>query len=197
MQAVTISATPRTQSGKNVARRLRAAGRVPAVVYGKGQAARPLTVSPDDLLAALHSDYGKNIVVALEIEGKTMQAMIGEYQYHPVSRELLHADFVEIHEQSIVNVKVPLRLKGRARGVVMGGKLRQVFRELPLRCKPADVPVEIVHDITELDLEQHVAVKDLAVPEGVSVLLREKQTVAVVATDRRAKKDTDEEKAKA
>lgn len=193
MQAIKISATPRTQSGKNAARRLRAAGQVPAVAYGKGAPAQALSVDPDAVIAALNSDRGKNVVVELDVDGKTTSAMIAEYQYHPLSRELLHADFVEVSDVGAVDIRVPLRLKGRSKGVVMGGKLRQVFRELPIRCFPSQIPVELVHDISELDIDQHVSVADLNLPEGVSVLYREKQTVALVAIDRRAKKDGEEE----
>jgi large subunit ribosomal protein L25 len=195
MQAIKISATPRTQSGKNAARRLRASGQVPAVIYGKGEPARPLSVNPDEVASALYSERGRNVVVSLEVEGKSTQAMIAEYQYHPLSRELLHTDFVEVSDETPVEVKVPLRLTGRSKGVVMGGKLRQVFRELPVRCLPNQIPVELVHDITELDIEGHVAVADLALPEGVSVLQRAKQTVALVTLDRRAKKTDEEEQA--
>ncbi len=197
MQAIKITATSRTQSGKNAARRLRSSGQVPAVVYGKGAPARPVTVSPEDVLSALGSERGKNVVLALSLDGTETQAMIAEYQYHPVSRELLHADFVEVDETRQVEVSVPLRLTGRSKGVVMGGKLRQVFRDLPVRCTPNQIPVELVHDITELDIDQHVAVKDLNLPEGVTVAYREKQTVALVALDRRAKKDGEDDKADA
>jgi len=121
-----------------------------------------------------------------------VQATSAEYQYHPVSRQLLHADFIEVTEETVVEVNVPLTLTGKPKGVVMGGKLRQVFRDLPVRCKPSLIPVEIVHDVTELDLDQHVAAKDLSLPAGVTVSLREKQTVALVASDKHKKADEEE-----
>lgn len=185
-----VSATPRDSRGKNAARRLRAEGLIPAVAYGKGEEAVALAVSPDEVKAALFSDYGVNVVVELEVQGQTkVPAMIAEYQYHPLSRELLHADFVKVSDSHPVTVEVPLELTGRSKGIVMGGKLRQVFRTLPVRCVPSKIPVRLSHDITNIELEQNVAVSDLALPEGVEVLLPAKRTVASVGMDRRAKKD--------
>jgi large subunit ribosomal protein L25 len=192
MQAIKITATPRSTTGKNANRRLRADGKIPAVAYGQGRPARDLAVQPEAVANALHSDRGRNVVVSLEVDGQAVQAMIAEYQYHPVSRKLLHADFIEVTDETVVEVNVPLNLTGKPKGVVMGGKLRQVFRELPLRCKPSLIPVQIVHDVTELDLDQHVAAKDLALPAGVTVALREKQTVALVAADKHKKGEEDE-----
>ncbi len=189
-----VSAIARSVRGKNAARRLRADGKIPAVAYGEGQDVLSLSVSPDDVKKALFSDYGVNVVVELEVDGKAAgKAMIADYQYHPVSRSLLHADFIRVSEDTKVTVKVPLELSGRPRGVVMGGTLRQVFRELPVRCTPGTIPVKIVHDITSLELDTHLTVADLNVPEGVEVLLPEKRTVVSVAVDRRAKKDEAEE----
>lgn len=192
MQAIKITATPRSNTGKNANRRLRASGMIPAVAYGQGGPARDLAVSPEAVVHALSSERGRNVVVSLEVEGKAVDAMIAEYQYHPVSRSLLHADFIEVTEETIVDVNIPLNLTGKAKGVVMGGKLRQVFREVPVRCKPSLIPVEIVHDVTELDLDQHVHAKDLKLPAGVTVALRERQTVAVVAADKRSKAEEEE-----
>jgi large subunit ribosomal protein L25 len=192
MQAIKISATPRSTTGKNANRRLRASGLIPAVTYGQGRPARGLAVAPEAVIHALSSERGRNVVVELEIEGQAVEAMIAEYQYHPVSRSLLHADFIEVTEDTVVDVEVPLRLTGKPKGVLMGGKLRQVFRDLPLRCKPALIPIEIVHDVTEIDLDQHVAAQDMQLPAGVTVSLREKQTVAVVAADKHKKGDEEE-----
>jgi len=191
MQAIKITATSRSSTGKNANRRLRASGMIPAVAYGQGRKARDLAVSPEAVVHALSSDRGRNVVVSLEVEGAAVTAMIAEYQYHPVSRSLLHADFIEVTEETVVDVNVPLNLTGKPKGVVMGGKLRQVFREVPVRCKPELIPVEIVYDVTELDLDQHVHAKDLILPAGVTVALRDKQTVAVVAADKH-KKDEEE-----
>ncbi|MCH2109968.1 MAG: 50S ribosomal protein L25, partial [Polyangiaceae bacterium] len=157
-----------------------------------------LSLEPEFLVEVLESQLGVNTIVELDIDGKDkVQAMIAEYQYHPVSRELLHADFVAVDESTHVEVRVPLVLVGRAKGIVLGGKLRQVFRELPVRCLPSQIPAAIEHDITELGIEETVAAGELKLADGVEVTLGEKQTVAMVATDRRAKAEEEEEGAEA
>ena len=198
MQVTKISAIPRTDNGKGVSRRLRAAGKLPAVTYGPGIDPICLVVSPDEVTDVLLSERGRNSVVELDIEGgKKVTAMICDYQYHPVSRKLLHADFFQVQEDSKVEVTVPLHLTGKAKGVTMGGKLRQVYRELPLSCTPATIPVDLHHDITDLELDQNLKVSDLVLPEGVEVLLGAKRTIATIATDRRAKKDDEKDEEKA
>lgn len=189
MQVTKIAATTRTENGKGACRRLRAQGKLPAVAYGAGSETRSLVVDPEIVTSVLTSDFGINSVVELDVEGKSTTAMIGAYQYHPVSRKLLHADFVEVKDDQKIEVKIRLRLTGKAKGIVMGGKLREVFRELPIRCVPSAIPKELVHDITELDLEQSVSVNELSLPEGVEVLLDGKRTVVVIAMDRRAKEE--------
>jgi len=196
MQVTKIAATTRTEHGKGACRRLRAAGQLPAVTYKKGVETRALVVSPIEVTKVLTSAHGVNSLVELDVEGKSIKAMIGEYQYHPLSRKLLHADFIEVAEDQKVDVQVPLRLTGKAKGIVLGGKLRTVFRELPLRCVVTAIPAEVTHDITELDLDDSLSAGDLVLGEGVEILLPPKRTVAVIATDRRAKAEEGAEETK-
>ncbi len=194
MQVNKIAAESRSESGKGIARRLRAAGRIPAVAYGKGVGPLALSVDPGEVKTILTSTLGVNSVLELDIAGgQKVQAMIADYQYHPVSRALLHADFIAVDAETPVEVKVPLVLHGKAKGIVLGGKLRQVFREVPVSCVPAQIPAEIRHDISELDIEQTVAAGELSLPEGVTLAVDVKRTVAMVATDRRAKMAESEE----
>lgn len=181
MESIKVSADRRSESGKGVASRLRATGKIPAVAYGKQLPAQALAVSPDALKAVFASAWGSNNVIELDVEGKDkLTVLLRDYQYHPVSRQLLHADFVQIHLDQPVEVDVPLELTGKPAGVVKGGTLRQVFRKLPIRALPNDIPVKIVHDVTALDLDGHVAPKDLSLPEGVTVRLPPEQTVAAI-----------------
>jgi large subunit ribosomal protein L25 len=181
MESIKVSADRRSESGKGVASRLRATGKIPAVAYGKQLPAQALAVSPDAIKTVLGSAHGNNNVIELDVEGKDkLTVLLRDYQYHPVSRQLLHADFVQIHLDQPVDVEVPLELPGKPVGVIKGGTLRQVFRKLPIRCLPNDIPVKIVHDVTGLDLDGHVAPKDLALPPGVSVRLPPEQTVAAI-----------------
>jgi large subunit ribosomal protein L25 len=181
MESIKVSASRRSESGKGVASRLRATGKIPAVAYGKQLPAQTLAVSPDSLKLVFSSAWGANTVIELDVEGKDkLTVLLRDYQYHPVSRQLLHADFVQIHLDQTVDVEVPLELPGKPVGVIKGGTLRQVYRKLPIRCLPNNIPVKVVYDVTELDLDGHVAPKDLALPEGVAVRLPPEQTLAAI-----------------
>jgi len=182
MQLAKITATHRQAAGKNKSRRMRLAGTIPAIAYGKGEAALSIAVSPKEIVGVLAQPLGRNSPIELDVEGKQkLTVLLTDYQYHPVSRELLHADFLKIALDAPVHVDVPLELTGKAKGVVAGGELRQVYRRVPVRCLPKDIPVKLVHDITELELDHSLPVSALALPAGVSVLLPADQTVAAVA----------------
>lgn len=193
MELRKVTASARQETKKGAMRRLRASGRIPAVAYGKQLQPRSLSVSPKDLEDILHSERGRNTVIELDVEGSDkLTVLLSQYQYHPVGRHLLHADFLQIDLKDQVQVDVPFELTGRSRGVVMGGTLRQVFRKLPVRCLPEHIPVKITHDITELDLEQHVHVEDLKLPEGVAIELAPKRTVAGIITEKKRGKDAED-----
>lgn len=195
MSPNTLDASLRTQGGNGPARRLRAAGLIPAVAYGKDFEALSLAVSPKALSAILGGERGLNTVVDLKIEGRDalVHTMVTEYQIHPVTRELLHSDFKQIDINKPVDAKVTLELVGRPKGVTAGGNLKQVYRKVPLRCRPADVPVKLVHDITELGLDEVIAVEDLKLPEGVAVTLPAERTIAGIYANKHLKTDDEEE----
>ena len=168
MENVSLQANSRTDNGKGVCRRLRAEGLIPAVVYGMGSAPQSLTVSPKLLSKIMLSKLGLNSVIELKIDDKAaVSAMVHEYQYHPVTRELVHADFVQIDVNAEIDVDVPLVFTGKPKGVVMGGILRQIYRTVPLRCKPALVPSSVEVDISNLKIEEFVLAGNLPLTEGV------------------------------
>ncbi|HEV8551145.1 MAG TPA: 50S ribosomal protein L25 [Polyangiaceae bacterium] len=182
-----ISASARDGKGKGEAARLRRSGRIPAIAYGKKLAAQSLAVAPEELRSVLTSERGRNTVIELDVDGKNkLTVLLRDYQHHPVSRALLHADFVQIALDEPVDVQIPLEVTGKPVGVVKGGVLRQVFRRIPVRCLPQKIPVKIVHDVTELDLDGHVQAKSLALPEGVEVRLPAEQTVIAIVTEKAA-----------
>jgi large subunit ribosomal protein L25 len=194
MELRKVTADVRADHGKGASARLRKTGKIPAVAYGKNLPAQALAVSPGDLSTVLKSDHGRNSVIELDVSGKNkLTVLIRDYQYHPLSRELLHADFVQIALDQPVDVDVPLETTGKAKGVVDGGMLRQVFRRVPVRCLPEKIPVKLVHDVTALGVNEHVLVKDLSVPEGVAVRLPAEQTVLAVAFEKQV---AEEEEAK-
>lgn len=183
-----VEATRRTTTGKGINRKLRRAGQIPAVIYGEGGPAESITLDPVALLKAFDPARRGNTVLLLNItDGSSTQqqkVMLKDYQSDALRGDLLHADFVRVHDETVVNVDVPLRLTGKAKGIVLGGKLYQVFRKLPISCKTTDIPAEIVADVTSLDVGSILAVSGLSLPEGVTVRLREQQTVAHVSMPR-------------
>ena len=181
----TVQATPRKESGKGAARRLRATGQIPAVAYGKDLAATPLALAPKDVVTVLKSERGKNTVLQMKLEGKDLLVMIKDYELHPVTRTLQHVDFVEVRLDRPVDVDIPLIALGKVAGVVAGGVLRQVYRTLPVRCLPDKIPLKVEADVTHLELGQHIATKDLKLPEGVEPRVPAEQTlIAVVAPEK-------------
>jgi large subunit ribosomal protein L25 len=195
MQAIKVQAEERSNSGKGASRQLRAAGKIPAIFYGKGKTSTTIAVSPKELKAAVTGEFGVNNIIELEFGGKSHQTLLIDYQYHPVTRELLHADFYSFEDNRTVDVEVPLEMTGKPKGIVLGGRLRQVFLRIPVRCRAKDIPAKIVHDVTELGVEDMFRVKDLALPAGVEVRYPANQTLGGVYGNRRKQGDEEEEKA--
>jgi large subunit ribosomal protein L25 len=164
----TLQAVKRGDKGKNEARRHRAAGRLPAVVYGPvagGAHGQPLavTVEPKELSRILHTEAGANTLISLRIDGEAeTRVLVKDYQLDPITRELLHADFYRVAMDKAITVTVSITLKGEAKGVkVQGGVVDFVTREIELECLPADIPETITVDVTELMMHQGIRVKDL------------------------------------
>lgn len=180
-----LKAQSRAVAGKSEARRVRRSGFVPAIAYGRELTSTPIAVAPKEVAAILKSEHGKNTVIQLDLDGKALLAMIRDFTVHPVQRSLEHVDFVEVKLDRPVDVDVPLIPIGKAVGVAKGGVLRVVHRLVPVRCLPDRIPVKIETDVTHLELGEHVATKDLKLPEGVTVRLALEQTlVAVVAPEK-------------
>ena len=159
----TLEAVRRQTIGKNEANRLRAAGRIPAVVYGDKRQAESIAVDPKALLKILRSQSGVNTLISLKLEGAgDTRVLVREYQIHPVERHLLHADFYYVAMDKVLRVTVPVHLTGEAKGVkVDGGVVDFVHRDIVVECLPADIPEHITIDISNLGLHDGVRVRDL------------------------------------
>jgi large subunit ribosomal protein L25 len=163
----TLESVRREGTGKNEARRLRAAGRMPAVLYGRQAPGEPtrsvsVAVDPKALLKILHSESGVNSLISLSLDGADARVMVKEYQLDPVTHRLLHADFYQLAMDQAITVTVPVVLRGEARGVkLQGGMLDFVTREIEVECLPGDIPEHIDIDVTELLLNQSVRVREL------------------------------------
>jgi large subunit ribosomal protein L25 len=171
MEPLALTTENRAETGKGAMRRLRAKGLTPAIFYGPGKSAVKLAVSPKGLSHALQTPYRRNQVIALDVGGERKLAMVRELQVHPISREIQHVDFYEVDIKKTVDVKVPFATEGRAKGVIAGGEIFVVFRELPLRSTPDRIPALVKVDVTNMELGDTLRVKDLALPEGVSAAL--------------------------
>ena len=164
----TLEAVKRSDKGKNEARRHRAAGRLPAVVYGtvkdgKAPVGVPVTVDPKGLLRILHSDSGVNTLITLKLDGGSTQVLVKEYQLDPVTHALLHADFYQLAMDKAIVVTVPVLIRGESKGVkVQGGLLDFVTREIQVECLPANIPEHIDVDVSELELHGSIRLRDIA-----------------------------------
>ena len=160
----TLQAVKRGDKGKNEARRHRAAGRLPAVVYGAGGAPMPVTVEPKALSRILHSESGANTLIALAVDGEAeSRVLVKEFQLDPVTRHLLHADFYRVAMDKPITVTVSVVLEGEPKGVKQqGGILDFVQREVSIECLPGDIPEHIVIDVSELMLNEGVRLRDVA-----------------------------------
>lgn len=193
MEPLALPTETRVETGKGAMRRLRARGLTPAVFYGpKSPTAVQLAVSPKALLHALATPYRRNQVMALDVAGERKLAMVRELQVHPLTRAVQHVDFYEVSLDRTIDVRVPFFTEGRAKGVIAGGEITAIFREVPLRATPDRVPSEIRVDVTNMELGHVMRVKDLALPEGVSALLDPERSVVTCAEPRKRPTDEDE-----
>jgi len=172
MAEILVSAKSRSDRGKNAARRLRASGMIPAVVYGGKSDAQAVSVDPKTLLKVLRSEAGRNTILSLDLEGggKT-SAILKSWQVDPVDERFIHADFYRIAMDVAIRVKVPVLAKGEARGVkVDAGILEIIMREVEVECLPGDIPERIEVDVTDLGLHGAIRVSELKVSEKVKIL---------------------------
>lgn len=166
----TLQAVNRTGRGKNEARRLRVSGKVPAVIYGAQKAGDavapvPVAVSPKELMRILHSASGVNTLITLNVEGGgTQRVLVKEFQLDPVTQGLLHADFYRVNLERKITVTVPIVLHGDAKGVKQqDGVLEFLHKDIEVECLPTAIPEHIDLDVSGLELNQAIYVKDIAV----------------------------------
>lgn len=179
---LTLQAETRTDSGKGVARKLRAAGKVPGVVYGAGQAATAIAVDRRELTHALATDAGLNVLIDLKVGGDTFLTLARELQRDPLRGDIKHVDFVKIDRDVAIEVEVPINVIGDSIGVREGGAVEHHLWSIKVSCKPGNVPEHIDADITDVALHEHFKVSQLTVPAGVTVLNDPDENVVTVAT---------------
>lgn len=171
MAQIVIQTESRKPGGKNVNRRMRVAGRIPAVLYGQGKNPLPLAVDPEVVREVLYSDSGRNTIFAVSVDGGAQtNAMVKDYQLDPVRGNLIHADFLQIAMDRTLELTVPVEIVGESEGVKLGGLMDIVTREIEIECLPADIPESITVDITGLMINDNIRVKSLPANPKVKIL---------------------------
>jgi len=174
----------RTSTGKGAARRLRAQGRIPAILYGRGRESLPLALDPRALERILRAG-GANTLLDLTVEGhpeiKDTVALVKELQRDPLRGTIVHADLYAVDLNRTVRVEVPVHLVGKARGLEFGGILEHTLREIELECLPRAIPDFIEVDVTALEVGDVLHARDIQLPEGVTMVTDPEQAVVAVA----------------
>ena len=171
MSTSTLVAQSRTATGSAAARRMRAEGHIPAVIYGLGMDPLSVSVERRDLRLALSGAAGVNTVLSLEVGGKKYPAVVKELQRHPIKRTVSHIDFLTVNMNEELTVHVPLRLEGEAKAVAAeGGLVDPSVDSIEVSCTPANIPNEFVIDITDMQPHDIIRLADVPMPAGVTAL---------------------------
>ena len=184
MKEVVVEANTRDSVGKNKSRRLRRQGMIPGILYGADQPSVALSVDPKMLLQILHSESGANTLFQLGLQGEAQRShvMIKEYQVDPLGGHLLHADFVRIKMDEVVEVEVPVHFTGESVGVKLdGGILDHVTRAVAVSCLPGNIPEQITIDVSALKIGDSLRVSDLPRTDRYTILSDPEQTIVVIS----------------
>jgi|SRR5579871_3157796 len=188
MEVGKLNVTQRANKGSSAVRKLRAAGKIPAVVYGKGADPVMLSLDPTELLKSLDPLKRTNTVIAMSIDGQaTINVMLREWQRDTLRGHVTHADFIRVDLTKDVHATVPIVLTGKPEGVKLGGTLHQVVRALDISCTPDKIPVQLEVNVEELGMGDALHVRDLKLPAGVKPLLDGGQTICTVTAPKAEK----------
>jgi len=199
---INIKAKVRDQSGKGANRKLRQKGFTPAILYGNREKALPLYFDTNEFNKKTHGELHENTIFNLKIEGDPVSkdepiiAIVKESQFEPITDKMVHIDFYEMKTGKLVSMEVPVKTIGQAKGVkVSGGILEHVQREILIECLPRLIPDTIKVDITNLDAGEAIHIRDLQVPEGITILEDpEKVVITIVHAAKAATETATEEK---
>jgi large subunit ribosomal protein L25 len=193
MSEYKLAAENRSEAGKGAARRLRASGRVPAVLYGHGTKPQHLSVDARQFGQALRTDAGVNVLISLEVGRNQHLALAKEIQRHPVKGSLIHVDFIQVRRGEKVHVQVPVHLVGEAPGAREGGILDQDLYQLNVEAEVTAVPEAVEADVSGLGIGEVLRVADLKAPDGAAILDdSEASVVSVVAPTVEAEPEAEE-----
>lgn len=191
MNTVPLPASSRQAFGKGAARKLRASGQVPGVVYRAGEAPLHIALDPAELRKLYRRTQNINSVLELNIDGDKRVVLLKDSDVHPVSRDILHVDFFEIREGESVTIEVMVEPQGKAKGTTIGGKLQLLRRKLKISCLPKDIPASLPVNVTPLGLGDMIRVSEIPTPEGCTILFEQDFNVIRVAGRRVVATPTD------
>jgi large subunit ribosomal protein L25 len=177
---VDLQARPREERGKNAARRLRASGMLPAVLYGDGDGASTALAVPDRVVDYTLHHIGDNALYDIDLGAGGSTARIVDVQRDPVSGRLLHVDFAPVDMQQRIEVTVPLHVVGEAPGTEEGGVLQQVAYEVQIETLPGDIPQELTLDVSSLGMNENLTLADLRLPEGITLVSDPEEVAAII-----------------
>ncbi len=166
MDAVSITAEDRGSFGKGQARKIRAQGKIPAIVYRGGSEASHVTINPAELEKIFRRSRNRNTLLSINAGGADRICLVKDVQRHPLTQELVHVDFFEVSPEEPVRVEVNITPVGTATGVKMGGRLRVIRRTVDVVCKPADIPAKIEADVSIVEIGRFFKLSDVTPPEG-------------------------------
>lgn len=184
MKSVALSASTRTLSRRGGVKKVRAAGRIPAVIYGHGRTPENLEVGVKDLENAIHAAHSEILMVDLAVQGASgaRLALVRDVQHHPLTGKFLHVDFQEVSADEKITVSIPVETTGEATGVKNGGgTLEHVLFKIKVRATPKDLPEVIMVDVTNLEVGKSIHLGELTPPPGVEFLGHKEVPVVAVA----------------
>jgi large subunit ribosomal protein L25 len=194
-EQLTLSAETRERAGKGASRAMRREGRVPAVVYGNKEEALSIHIEEKALVKAMSGGHFMNSVVMIDVGGTTARTLPKDVQFHPVTDRPMHVDFLRISEHSQVQVAVPVRFINEegSRGLKRGGVLNVVRHELELVCDAAEIPDEVVIDLTGYDIGDSIHISNVELPQGAKSAIEDRDfTIATFVASSGMKMDTEE-----
>lgn len=196
MDTVNVSARSRFLSGSDVAKKVRRAGYLPAVMYGREFGNKVVAVEPQGIKKGLQGPYGRNAMFQVTLDGVSHLAIAKEVQLHPVSRQLVHVDLMVVKPDSQLVVTVPVVLSGRSVGQKAGGRLEQITRYVKLACTPESLPKLVEIDLTPFENGTLMTIETLPLPEGVKPVFKRSFKIFEIIAPKIEEKPVEEVKAK-
>lgn len=196
MEYPVVRAKDRAFVGTGIARKVRELGFIPAVVYGGEGENRAIVVDPKVVTAILNSDGGKNRIVSLNVEGEKAEktlAVVREFQLHPLKRNVLHCDFMRVHEKTELLVKVGVVVVGKSEAEKLGAVLKIAMRQITMKCPASLIPEHITIDASKLNLGDSLKISQLPLPQGARAVFLRDNNVVIVSMPKLEKPEAGEE----